>query len=111
MTAMQTMPFEMTLTGPDGTRQTVCCRESLRVIPQRRTVFAGVWQGRPVIVKRFEDCFSGYRCGREKRGLERLIARGLATPKVLLSGKDAGGHHVLVIEKIENAVDAATAVE
>lgn len=111
MTAMQTMPFEMELTGSNGTRQAVCCRERLRVIPQRRTVFAGSWQGRPVIVKRFEDCFSGYRCGREKRGLERLLARGLATPKVLLSGKDAGGHHVLVIETIENAADVLTAIQ
>jgi tRNA A-37 threonylcarbamoyl transferase component Bud32 len=107
---MQEMPFDIALILPDGTREAVCCRETLRTITGRRTVFAGVWQGRSVIVKRFEDFFSGYRCGREKRGLERLLSRGLATPKVLLTGKDAAGHHILVIEKIENAVDVLAAV-
>ena len=108
---MQTMPFEIELPVSNGTRQTVCCQQSLRTIPRRRTVFAGSWQERPVILKRFEDLFSWYRCGREKRGLERLLARGLVAPKVLLTGKDGSGHHVLVIEKIENAVDVLTAVQ
>jgi len=105
------MPFDIELTAPNGTHQTVCCQECLRTIKHRRTVFAGSWQGYPVIIKRFEDFFSGYRCRREKRGLQKLLALGLVSPKVLLTGKDAPSHHILVIEKIEKAVDVLTAVE
>ncbi len=105
------MPFDIELTAPDGSHQTVCCQECLRVIKHRRTVFSGLWQGRPVIIKRFEDFFSGYRCRREKRGLQKLLTFGLIAPKVLLTGKDAAGHHIFVIEKIEKAVDVLTAVQ
>lgn len=105
------MPFDIELTAPNGTHQTVCCQECLRVIKHRRTVFAGLWQGHPVIIKRFEDFFSSYRCRREKRGLQQLLALGLVAPKVLLAGKDSAGHHILVIEKIEKSVDVLTAVQ
>jgi len=108
---MQMTPFEMELTASDGQRQAVCCQKSLRTIPHRRTVFEGAYEGRAVIVKCFEDFWGGYRCRREKRGLERLIACGLAAPKVLRVGKDSAGNHILVIEKIANAVDVLTAVQ
>lgn len=104
-------PFDMGLTASDGQRQAVYCQKSLRSIPRRRTVFEGTYDGRSVIIKCFEDYWGWYRCGREKRGLERLIACGLAAPKVLLVGKDSAGRHILVIEKIANAVDVLTAVQ
>ena len=102
---MQMTPFEMELSASDGQRYAVCCQKSLRSIPHRRTVYDATWQGRAVIVKCFEDFFGWYRCRREKLGLERLRVRSLAVPRVLLDGKDAAGHHVLVVEKIPNAID------
>lgn len=98
------------LKTPDGRTHTVCCRGILRRIEGRRTVFDGICADRGVIVKRFEDVFGPFRCRREKRGLERLAERGLAVPKVLLAGKDADGQAVLVIEKIDGAVDVRSAL-
>ena len=108
---MQMTPFEMELTASDGQRQALCCQKSLRSIPHRRTVYDATWQGRAVIVKCFEDFWGEYRCRREKRGLEQLLARGLDVPKVLRVGKDSAGRPILVIEKIAHAVDVLTAVQ
>lgn len=104
-------PFDVTLKRPDGGAIHLRCIRILRVIAGRRTVFDGVYGGEAVIAKRFEDILGRYRCGRERRGLERLRECGLRAPKVFFSGKDPAGHHVLVIEKIDNAVDVLSAVE
>jgi hypothetical protein len=103
--------FDVTLTASDKSRHIVQCERLLRTIAGRRSVFDGVYQGRPVIVKRFEDMFGRFRCWRERRGLKRLSRHGLAAPEVLLAAKDDKGDHVLVIEKIENAVDVLAALE
>lgn len=104
-------PFELTLTARDKSTTTLYCGRILRRIEGRRTVFDGTYDGVSIIIKRFEDRFGWYRCRREKRGLERLRERGLPAPKALLDGKDGQGHHVLVIEKIEGAVDGDGAVK
>lgn len=104
------LPMTMELIAADGRRHPLECRQVLRTIAGRRTVFDGVYQGRPVIIKRFEDFWGGYRCRREKRGLERLTERGIDAPAALLAGRDAAGRHILVLEKVENAVDALSAV-
>lgn len=103
-------PTTLILKTLDARTHTVCCRGILRRIQGRRTVFDGICADRAVIVKRFEDVFGPFRCRRERRGLERLAERGLAVPKVLLAGKDADGHAVLVIEKIDGAADVRTAL-
>ena len=103
--------FDITLTASDQSRHIVQCGRRLRAIAGRRSVFEGIYEGRPVIVKRFEDIFGRFRCRREQRGLERLRRCGLAAPEVLLAGKDDKGHYVLVIEKIENAVDVLDALK
>lgn len=99
------------LKTPDGRTHTMCCLKILRRIEGRRTVFDAIYEDRGVIVKRFEDVFSVFRCRREKRGLERLTERGLETPKVLLFGKDSEGCHILIIEKIDGAADVLSAIK
>ncbi len=103
--------FDVTLTASDQSRHIVQCGRRLRAIAGRRSVFDGTYGGRPVVVKQFGDVFNRFRCRREQRGLERLRRCGLAAPEVLLSGKDDKGHDVLVIEKIENAVDVLDALK
>jgi len=104
------LPMAMELTAADGQRHPLECRRALRAIAGRRTVFDGEYQGRPVIIKCFEDWLGGYRCHRERRGLVRLAERGIDAPAALLAGRDREGRHILVLEKIENAVDALSAV-
>lgn len=105
------IPFETSLKTPDQRTAMLHCHGLLRTIPGRRTVFDATQDGRPVIVKRFEDAWGGYRCRREMRGLERLRQRGLPAPRALLRGTDPDGHHALVLEKIAGAVNALTAVQ
>ena len=93
-------PFACVL--PEGR---LVCRRLLRLVPGKRLVAAGEWEGRPAVVKFFLDPVKGRRhFRREHRGLGALKRAGLAVPEVWL-GKSAGagGVSLLILEELPAA--------
>lgn len=65
----------------------------LRVLPGRRYVGRGVWQGRPVLAKLLVGSKARRHYCREREGAGLLAAQGLSTPQLLVDGfrAEAGG--------------------
>ncbi len=82
------------------------CRKCLRTIPGKRIVYDGVANEKPAIIKIFLSRLHGKRhFNRELNGFKELAARGVQTAKVLATGKNSKKQSILVLEKVENAVD------
>ena len=100
-------------TGHDGLKPpfTVVCsgaafqiEQVFRWLPGRRLTARTSWQGRAVVLKLFLGRSAGRHCAKEKRGAQRLMASGVATPRLLaeMAAPEAGGR-ALLFECLANA--------
>ncbi len=67
----------------------------LRVLPGKRLVGRGEWQGRQVLAKLFIATGAERHWQRESNGIQALQRAGLATPDLLASGELPGGGYYL----------------
>ena len=91
---------------------TVRVEHLLRVLPGKRIVGEGSWQGWRVLVKLFIATGSARHWMREKAGisaLEQAAPFGVATPEMLLAAPVLGGGHVVLTGFLENAQTLAQA--
>src|SRR5690606_24013051 len=70
----------------------------LRVLPGKRLVGRGEWQGRQVLAKLFIATGAERHWQRESNGIQALQRAGLATPDLLASGELPGGGYYLLTE-------------
>lgn len=90
------------LTLADG--RIVECGQTLRSLPEKRHVYAGKFDGRPVIVKVFLDRRRArVHFQRELDGLHAFHNAGIAAPEVLYAGTDGDGRPVIVLARIGDA--------
>lgn len=75
-------------------------RQWLRILPGKRLVGRGEWQGRPVLAKLFIAPGAARHWQREQQGIEALLGAGIATPALLASGELAGGGRYLLTDFI-----------
>ncbi|MCL5042464.1 MAG: lipopolysaccharide kinase InaA family protein [Gammaproteobacteria bacterium] len=75
----------------------------LRILPGKRLVGHGEWQGQPVLVKLFIASAARRHWQRERSGVEALLAQGVPTPELLASGALPGGGFYLVTRYLDGA--------
>jgi tRNA A-37 threonylcarbamoyl transferase component Bud32 len=89
--------------------ESVECRSLLRVVPGKRQIFDGQWNGRAVIVKIFsKKLFAHRRLKREWQGLNLLRRCRLNAPEPLLFGQTTDRRWAVITDKI---ADSFTALE
>ena len=98
-------PFRVALS--DGGELVV--HRLLRVLPGKRIVGQGLWNGRCVLAKLFVASGSARHWAQEKAGIEALHEAGVATPDLLLAGALPAGGHVLLTRFLDGAVSLAEA--
>jgi tRNA A-37 threonylcarbamoyl transferase component Bud32 len=98
-------PFGVTLA--DGSALVVS--RLLRVLPGKRVVGEGQWQGRRVLVKLFVASASARHWQQEKSGVEALLRAGIPTPELLLVTPLPAGGHVLLTAYLDAAQSLAEA--
>ncbi|HQR50031.1 MAG TPA: lipopolysaccharide kinase InaA family protein [Methylophilaceae bacterium] len=77
------------------------CEAIVRLVPGRRLVCRGSWDGRPVYAKLFFGSKAGRDAGRDASGVHALTEAGIATPELLFDGNIAnGGGRVLVFAEV-----------
>ncbi|MBU0545038.1 MAG: hypothetical protein KKH97_06850 [Proteobacteria bacterium] len=83
------------------------CTDILRLLPGKRLVCSGKWNGLDVVVKFFLDLTDGKRhFAREERGINALENSGIITPKLLFRGVSVSGEVPLLgFEKIIGSED------
>ena len=71
----------------DGQRSELVCSRVLRVLPAKRLVCFGKWNGQQVVVKFFFQPRRARRhCAREERGISALRDAGIKAPALLFKG-------------------------
>ncbi|MBL0716776.1 MAG: hypothetical protein JJV89_01895 [Desulfosarcina sp.] len=97
-------PFKVKIDDGNRVFEIVCCK-ALRILPGKRLVCFGIWNGKRVVVKFFLDPARGPKhCEREKNGLSALCRAGIKTPALLLKGTlQQDSMPILIIEKLEPA--------
>lgn len=78
-------------------------RQWLRILPGKRLVGRGEWQGRAVLAKLFIASGAERHWQREQQGIEALQQAGIATPALLASGELAGGGRYLLTEFVADS--------
>lgn len=78
-------------------------RQWLRILPGKRLVGRGEWQGRPVLAKLFIAAGAARHWQREKAGIEALQHANITTPALLDSGELPGGGRYLLTEYLADA--------
>ncbi len=107
-TFTNTLPFTVLLNNSTE-ENSIQCELLLRNLPEKRLVYKGSWQQRPVVIKIFLDPKSARRhWARERSGVEALHDARVATPELLFSGDLNDGTPVLVFDFLP---DAQTALE
>ncbi len=108
------VPFRVILQSdlkhkPDNPNIEITCTHALRIIPAKRLVCSGSWDGNPVIVKFYLKLLDGKRhCKREVKGVEAFKKAGIKTPELLYRGNlESDSTPVLVFKKIEPSDDFA----
>ena len=96
-------PFRVDL-GSDGT---LVVQHLLRVLPGKRVVGRGEWNGRSVLAKLFIAAGSARHWAKEKSGIEALHAAEVATPDLLLAIALPAGGHLLLTSFLDGAVSLA----
>ena len=91
----------------DGTK--LVCEEIVRVVPGKRVVLRGSWQGQPVYAKLFLGKQAQRYAGRDQRGVEALQAAGIATPALLSTTTIANETAVLVFAAVADSVNTEQA--
>lgn len=82
------------------------CHSILRHLPGKRLVCTGSWGDKQVVVKIFQGKRALRHWEREKRGIELLLQRGIATPELLFSGTLIDNTPVLITQKVSDAETA-----
>lgn len=100
-----TTPFCLTLA--DGSD--VVVQRLLRVLPGKRIVGEGLWQGRRVLVKLFVGRRNARHWAQEKAGIEALHRAAVRTPELLLASSLAGGGGILLSAYLDGAQSVAAA--
>lgn len=98
-------PFRVTLA--DGGE--VVVSRLLRVLPGKRVVGEGRWQGLRVLIKLFVGGASARHWQQEKSGVEALLSAGMLTPELLLATSLPAGGHVLLTRYLDAAQSLAEA--
>ncbi len=81
------VPFRVRLNLSDAGISEAVCTEILRLLPGKRIVCAGEWEGRQIVIKIFLDAIRGrYHFLQERRGYVALSEAGIKTPPVMFSG-------------------------
>jgi len=81
-----TVPMRLEVTC-EGRPAELVCTSVLRVLPGKRLVCSGEWNGQEVVVKFFLDSRRAKRhCAREERGLKALKDGGIKTPSLFFRG-------------------------
>ena len=91
----------------DGTK--LVCEEIVRVVPGKRVVLRGSWQGQPVYAKLFLGKQAQRYAGRDQRGVEALQAAGIATPALLSTTTISNETAVLVFAAVVDSVNTEQA--
>lgn len=99
--AGRTPPADISLPLADDA--TLIVRQWLRILPGKRLVGRGEWQGRPVLAKLFIAAGAERHWQREKHGVEALQSAGVATPALLDSGELPGGGRYLLTNYVSGA--------
>ena len=86
------IPFFVMLADGNNVRVT----RLLRVLPGKRIVGEGEWQGRRVLAKLFVAKASARHWAQERDGIEALCRANLSTPELLLSQSLPDGGHILL---------------
>mgnify|MGYP001304199156 FL=1 len=81
----------------------VLLQRLLRVLPGKRIVGEGQWNGRHVLAKLFVAGGSARHWAQEKAGIEALRNAGVPTPDLLLAVPLASGGHVLLTAFLDAA--------
>jgi tRNA A-37 threonylcarbamoyl transferase component Bud32 len=104
----ESRPCMLALDGVNGSAALLHCREIIRVLPGRRLVCRGEWQGQEVFIKLYLGRNRDWRS--ELDGLAALQAAGIPAPRIVHGGTaDAGGVHLILLEPVSPAVSFETA--
>jgi RIO-like serine/threonine protein kinase len=78
----------------------------VRVLPRKRMVAFGVWQGKPAVIKLFFDRKNALRhCKADVNGMKALAVNNIPAPALLYEGRAKEKRvHVLIYERIQQAV-------
>ncbi|MBK8400650.1 MAG: hypothetical protein IPL29_06175 [Propionivibrio sp.] len=98
-------PFSVVL--PDGSA--VLLRRLLRVLPAKRIVGEGEWNGRHVLIKLFVDGHSSRHWTKEKAGINALRQAAILTPDLILASHLPAGGHVLLSAYLDDSQSLAEA--
>ncbi|MBS1226799.1 MAG: serine/threonine protein kinase [Proteobacteria bacterium] len=98
-------PFRVALA--DGSE--VVVSRLLRVLPGKRIVGEGQWQGQRVLVKLFVGGASARHWRHEKAGVDALQCAGIQTPELLLAASLPTGGHVVLTRYLDAAQSLAQA--
>lgn len=98
-------PFSM-LSG-DGSEFVV--HHLLRVLPGKRIVGDGEWNGKRVLAKLFIADGSARHWAKETAGIEELRRAGIPTPELLLTGALPAGGHIVLTAYLEESQSLAEA--
>ncbi|MCB5206949.1 lipopolysaccharide kinase InaA family protein [Methylovorus mays] len=86
--------------------------QHLRVLPGRRLVCFGEWQGKQVLAKVFMGKRAAYYAARDASGVKRLLEAHLPTPPLLAqTSSQAGDMQVLLYEALTGAENAEQALQ
>lgn len=94
---------EVDLAIPLGGGQQLQVCQWLRILPGKRLVGRGIWQGQPVLAKLFIATGAERHWQRESNGIQALQRAGLPTPNLLASGELSGGGHYLLTEFLDGS--------
>lgn len=81
----------------------------LRVLPGKRIVGEGDWNGRQVLVKLLVAGGSARHWAKEKSGIDALRHAGILTPDLLVADTLPAGGHILLTTYLESALSLAEA--
>lgn len=82
------------------------CEEVVRLLPGRRLVFKGVWQGQAVFAKLFIGKSALKYASRDKTGSRLLQDAGVLTPALLYDAMIEPNIHLLIYTAIESSQNA-----
>lgn len=101
----QPCPADFVLQLADLTALT--CQQVVRVVPKKRVVCQGLWQGKPVYAKLFFGKNASKYAARDAAGIKWLMDANIDTPRLLYQGKAAEENtQVLIFEAITPANNA-----
>jgi tRNA A-37 threonylcarbamoyl transferase component Bud32 len=94
-------PFQLLLANQD----IFFALEVIRILPKRRIVASGVWQGKSVIAKLFIDARSAkFHMNKDAAGIDILHKNNIPTPPICYQGVSEDRRiHVILLDKIDHA--------